>query len=1020
MSMKSVIFFLLFVLASAGSGFAQYDLRTYRTLNVLDGLPQAFVSGIVQDPQGFIWIGTRDGLARYDGRQFKSFRHESDDRSTIADNIVSKLYMDSDGLLWIFYEDGGLDVLHTQTEEITHVSALESFKLLENNFKADGTMIQDNTGRHWIMGRKGRVFILDLARGRLDLHTAASLFPTLGEDYITGIAKVGDDVLLMLNRSMVYVGADLRIQSRIVFQFENSRLYDSQRDWKDTSPVVRSNGDVVFMDFDRLVFFERARDRFTVFPLPAKRYYTLPTLLLDAGENVIIAYHNMTCLFDRTNRLTWVDEELENERYIKTAIYLDRSGVLWEGSNGYGIRQFDIYLTQMPSQRYVHDFPADMLLGLGVDGRLVERTFVHRMNPYFFRWTAATDGRIWMAKSGADTAAVPNLLVYQGGALQWPRFTYKDHPYGANQGIEALAISPEGRLWGLDYRYRPVAFDTVAKTATVHAPIDHRLSLDKLNEVNGMVMDGEDTFWICSRLGLLRHDLETGLTTRFFDRSPAVHLLAIQRDPFHAHVLWLGTYADGLIRFDKRTGEHRFFKMRDGLPNNTVYAMLADADGAFWCSSNKGVFSFHPETHQVNNYLPQGTTPLIECNRFHYFAYPDGRLSFGGTGVYTRFAPEAMRDDDHQPNTVLTGIFINNRPAAYRDSVWPLDAPLNTMKALRLPHYRNFLSFEFAGLQYNAPEKLRYRYILEGIDADWVSAGNRNVATYTGIPPGRYRLRINASNTSGIWSDHVKELEVVIVPPFWKTWWFISLVAAGIGSLVFFLIDQRLRAIRRKDQQQLAFERETMELEARALRSQMNPHFIFNCLNSIKSLIQQRENETAATYLTTFAKLIRNQLSNAQKEVTLQEELDTCKLYAKLESLRFDDRITCEFVVDPDVNLATVRIPPLTIQPFVENAIIHGILPKPGPGRITVSVCRRGEVVVCLVDDDGIGRQRSAQLNQRRRNRHRSKGALLVENRVRLHNTLNRYNIEITVNDKVDREGNPTGTSVSLTINLPL
>ncbi|SEL85022.1 sensor histidine kinase [Parapedobacter koreensis] len=1012
------IAFAVLCLTFAASGFAQYTPMTYRTLTVPDGLPQSYVSGIVQDPQGFMWIGTRDGLARYDGRQFKVFRHDGDDSTTLASNITRKLTLDRDGLLWIGYEEGELDILNTRTEEIIHCSAEVPYAALKHSIKMDGPIVQDRSGKHWMLSKDGALFVVDLHEKQLTRHTATSLFPQFDEHYITGLARVGDDMLLMLDRSMAYINGDMQVRERVMFDFANNRLYNPTVDWKDTSPLVRSNGDMLFADQGRLVFFEKAKAAFTVFRLPVKQYFIMPRLLMGKDENIIVAYRNYSYYFYRaTNQLVLVDTMASNQ-YVKTALCVDRSGVLWEGSNGFGIRQFDVYLRHMPSQAYQIDFPFEVLHHLGIAQEAVDRTFLRGINAYFFRWVNGRDGQIWMAKAGEDSVRTPNLLRYHDGILRQEHFVYHNLSPQPNQGIDALAVDPGGDLWGLDHRFRLIRFDEATDTATVYPPLALGYLKDRFNEINGMVADGDNTFWICSARGLIRYHLRTGSVAHFIEDKRAVHLLAIQQDPRDPDILWLGTYSDGLIRFDKRTGSYRFFKARDGLPNHTVYTIIPDARGVLWCSSNKGIFSFNPETYQVHGYIPQGNTPLVECNRFHCFVFPDGKLLFGGTGVYTRFAPSDMRDDHFEPNTALTGIFINNKPAHYGNPEFPLDRPINALQRLRVPYHQNFLSFEFAALQFNAPEKLQYRYKLEGFDTDWVLAGNKNVATYTGVPPGEYTLLINASNTSGKWSSHIKELPIIITPPFWKTWWFITLSVLASGILVFLLVRQQLRAIRKKDQARMAYERETMELEARALRSQMNPHFVFNCLSSIKSLIQQGEKRAAVAYLTTFSKLIRNQLSNTQKEISLQEELDTCLLYVQLEALRFGDKLSCLFEADPHVNLAALKVPPLIIQPFVENAIVHGILPKAGNGSVAITVQQQGDNVVCRIDDNGIGREQAALLKSKRKARHESKGTLLATHRLKLHNTLSRHNIDITIDDKLDENRLAAGTCVSLLFKL--
>jgi sensor histidine kinase YesM len=293
-----------------------------------------------------------------------------------------------------------------------------------------------------------------------------------------------------------------------------------------------------------------------------------------------------------------------------------------------------------------------------------------------------------------------------------------------------------------------------------------------------------------------------------------------------------------------------------------------------------------------------------------------------------------------------------------------------------------------------------------------VYTGNENVATYTNIPPGEYVLKINATNTGGVWSRHVKTLQVIILPPFWQTWWFISLCVLIATGLIYLLVRNRIAEIRKKEQQKFHFERQAMELEAQALRAQMNPHFIFNCLNSIKALIQEDDKVQAVNYLTTFSKLIRNQLQNAQKEISLHDELETCKLYVKLESLRFGSKVSYDFEVDENVDTHSLSVPPLIIQPFIENAIWHGILPKDEGGKVKVAVTQKDHTVQCIIEDNGIGRQTSLNNKSITTPTHQSKGMKLIQSRLDLHAAIHNRGGVMEVIDKKDEHNGSTGTLV--------
>ena len=213
------------------------------------------------------------------------------------------------------------------------------------------------------------------------------------------------------------------------------------------------------------------------------------------------------------------------------------------------------------------------------------------------------------------------------------------------------------------------------------------------------------------------------------------------------------------------------------------------------------------------------------------------------------------------------------------------------------------------------------------------------------------------------------------------------------------------------------YEKQLLELEARALRAQMNPHFIFNCMNSIKALVQQKEEDKAVNYLTTFSKLIRTIFQNSDKrEISLYDEIETCKLYTQLESMRFGKKFSYHFDIDETIDLKSILVPALIIQPFIENAIWHGIMPKEDGGSLSVSISRNQDKIACTIDDDGIGRETSKQNKFKgEQSTHQSKGVHLTQSRLDLNNALNQRNAILEIIDKKDNAGNATGTTVVLT-----
>ena len=256
----------------------------------------------------------------------------------------------------------------------------------------------------------------------------------------------------------------------------------------------------------------------------------------------------------------------------------------------------------------------------------------------------------------------------------------------------------------------------------------------------------------------------------------------------------------------------------------------------------------------------------------------------------------------------------------------------------------------------------------------------------------------------------------------------IIITAAALIAIASFLIWYRIRQLRlkyktileQKESEKLktVYEKKLIELEAKALRSQMNPHFIFNCMNSIKSLIQKNENEKATDYLTTFSKLIRTVFQNSDKrEISLFDEIETCRLYVQLESMRFGNKLSYAFNVDETFDLKSIMVPALIIQPFIENAIWHGIMPKENGGELQVNVLRKENKILCVIEDDGIGREISMKNKfSDMEITHQSKGVRLTQSRLELSNMLNQRNASVEIIDKTNGADEALGTKVIIVI----
>ena len=233
------------------------------------------------------------------------------------------------------------------------------------------------------------------------------------------------------------------------------------------------------------------------------------------------------------------------------------------------------------------------------------------------------------------------------------------------------------------------------------------------------------------------------------------------------------------------------------------------------------------------------------------------------------------------------------------------------------------------------------------------------------------------------------------------------------GWMLIYFLFHYVRGVRKEEQLKIQYQLQMTELEAKSLRAQMNPHFIFNCLNSIKTLIQDDQNQKSVTYLTIFSKLIRTLFNNAdKKEITLYDEIETCKLYLQLEAMRFDAKFSYVVNVDEQIDLKSIFVPALIVQPFIENSIWHGIVPKGGGGIVSLSVLKNNGIVEVVIDDDGIGREASQQNKATSNIGHQSKGVSLTQSRLELDNLLQHRRAILETIDKKDSAAKNAGTKV--------
>ncbi len=539
--------------------------------------------------------------------------------------------------------------------------------------------------------------------------------------------------------------------------------------------------------------------------------------------------------------------------------------------------------------------------------------------------------------------------------------------------------------------------------------------------------------WVGTNYGLYAYDKFTGQTINKISTGNSATLTVTDIEIREMSlIIWFSTLEKGMGKYSLFNSAPRYFPYKkipggkENIPNPILDFCRKSENELFVAAGDSlpAVFNTDNETYSfINDSLfsktPDRTTGIeLDANGSLYIIKGGGFYWTRAGKFNSAFA--TVKPDSTVAPVLIFDVQVNERSYSELKNS---HGNYELLKKITLNHNENNIVLLFSARGFSGRDTLVFAYKLDGIDNDWVSVQfsmmdeRFNMALYSNLRPGTYKFRVKVKRGNEDWRSKQAELVIIIKSPFWQTWWFWTAVIAGLGLIIGFILWWRIKAVKKKEREKFAHEKQILELEAKALRAQMNPHFIFNSLNSIKSLIQQNENEKSIVYLTTFSKLIRNLFNSAdKKEISLYDEMETCKLYLQLEAMRFDTKFSYAVNVDENIDLKSIQVPALIIQPFIENAIWHGIVPGNNGGQVSLNVLRKASVIEIIIDDDGIGREASAQNKSASGLAHQSKGVNLTQSRLELDNLLKQRQAKLEIIDKKDENGIASGTKVIISI----
>jgi ligand-binding sensor domain-containing protein len=463
--------------------------------------------------------------------------------------------------------------------------------------------------------------------------------------------------------------------------------------------------------------------------------------------------------------------------------------------------------------------------------------------------------------------------------------------------------------------------------------------------------------------------------------------------------IWIATIGNGVLRMkDKQITQ---ISQKDGLIAKICTAIAIDQYRNIWVGTNSGLSCIEREGIETGKWKIKNVTEQTGLNSndiTKLYAFKEFLWVGTMNGVSSIHIKDNLKPTPPSP-AHIDSIKVNNVAIAGKSL---------------FPYNENNLKFILNGLTFNDNGTHKYRYRLIGLDSIWQQT-NTDEILISNLAPGTYTFQAQVANADNIWSQQSSSYEFTIEKPFWLTWWFILLEVVILISIVYFIVLWRTSIVQKRENEKLRINKLLAEYQMKALTAQMNPHFIFNAINSIQNFIIQNHATLAYDYLVKFSKLIRLVLNNSKdNEISLKQELETLGLYIELEQLRFEKAFTYHLNVEPQIDQESLMIPALLLQPYIENAIWHGLMPlKARLGIISLTIIQQDNSLKITISDNGVGRKASDQIKKKIvHNTHHSVGMELTGKRIELFGQESKFSLQII--DKYDEQGEATGTSVEI------
>ena len=820
----------------------------FRSITIEDGLSQNTVNSILQDKQGFLWFGTLDGLNKYDGYSIKTYRKDLENLNSLSDNYILTLYEDPKGNIWIGTYGGGLNKFDPATERFTRYTHDPDDPNSIGSNSVWG-ITSDDQGTLWIGCWRGGLNKFDPKQEIFEIINLDTLGMEEPTSYTTWPVFIDSEGLLW---------AGLFRQGLLRFDLHTGKKIVYKNNSEKPESIIDNHVRCIFEDRDKNLWLGTSQglEKFN------KNSARFSHFTHDALEENSISNNDIRSIFQDSQNRLWVGTvnglnlysgkektfvqffndsndplSISNDRIAY--ITEDQGGILWIGTVNGGVNKFDPrmslfrYFGHHPgiknslSNNFVKALYEDEqgALWVGTNTGLNKLQSVTSLNP--FLPLSYKSSKIDLShKNGVTEEDLRIIVINQDHTGELWIGTWGEGIYLADKNfkrIKKYVHNPEdlsalssnyirdilpgqdknmwiGTLDGLN-RY---SFTDKKFKQYKNIPEDSSsISNDRITQI---FQDSENILWIGTENGLNKYDRQSDLFTCYLHNAEDKKSLSNNRirviiEDSH-HTLWIGT-DEGLNRFNPQTETFDRYTTNAGLPNNVIYGILEDETGNLWISTNWGLSKYNTELGSFTNFTVDDGLQANEFNARAFFKNKSGLLYFGGINGFNYFDPKTITSKEYNPPVVITDFYLYNDPVSigYDKQIDRLLLNKNITETtdLRLNENDKIFSFEFSALDYANPAAIRYQYLMEGLNDQWINTDARKrFVTFTTLNPGDYTFRVRAALGNANWSKNQAEINISIPPPFWLTWWFRIIALLFISSIVLSIFYTRIRIIRKR------------------------------------------------------------------------------------------------------------------------------------------------------------------------------------------------------------------------------